>query len=439
MDPRLAPLNPPHLADIKYEPIRTAFEVLPPPPQVLPPPPPPPPSFSTPQVSAEASKTPHPQQTTGRKRRSSTTGSRSVARLNPEQLAKKRQNDREAQKAIRERTRAQIEHLEKRIQEFSAQRPHQELQDVIRQKESVEAENKDIKQRLTSILSIVQPIVQSTLPQAYEPVPAPVASDPAELEIRNNGPVKTFGESTALNGIIASGANNQRQPFKTEIIPSAQLPLGTSNLPSVANASTASRTSSVVSPYTMSPQMPQPAAMTASYPHLAPGIGPTAPFDQRNGSIAFGNHARAPEDKLDLGFVLQRREHSIGSSQTLSAERTPSISSLSNPLPSSRSPFQHCQDDNRPAYSVQSKTLDQCPLDGLLLKFLSDQHQKAAEGVPVQDLAGPPYPDFRALVDPRAGHDAHPLSSVFIELLATFPDVATLPEQVAIVYVPYLR
>ena len=81
-----------------------------------------------------------------------------MAKLNPEQLAKKRQNDREAQKAIRERTKAQIENLEKRIQELTAQKPYQELQDVIRQKEVVEAENKDIKQRLASVLTIVQPL-----------------------------------------------------------------------------------------------------------------------------------------------------------------------------------------------------------------------------------------------------------------------------------------
>lgn len=95
------------------------------------------------------------------RRRTSTTGSRCVAKLTPEQLAKKRQNDREAQKAIRERTKTQIENLERRIRELTEQKPYQELQDVIRQKEAVEAENEDIRRRLASVLSIVQPLCQS--------------------------------------------------------------------------------------------------------------------------------------------------------------------------------------------------------------------------------------------------------------------------------------
>ena len=98
-----------------------------------------------------------------KKRRSSTTatatGSRGVANLTPEQLAKKRANDREAQRAIRERTKGQIESLERKIQELTSQQPYQELQHAIRQKELVEAENEEIKKRLTSILAIVQPLI----------------------------------------------------------------------------------------------------------------------------------------------------------------------------------------------------------------------------------------------------------------------------------------
>ena len=89
----------------------------------------------------------------------STSGSRGVANLTPEQLAKKRANDREAQRAIRERTKGQIERLERRIQELISQQPYQELQLAIRQKELVEAENEDIKRRLASVLSILERII----------------------------------------------------------------------------------------------------------------------------------------------------------------------------------------------------------------------------------------------------------------------------------------
>ena len=94
-----------------------------------------------------------------KKRKTINTSSRGVANLTPDQLAKKRANDREAQRAIRERTKNQIEGLERKIRELTSQQPYQELQHVLRQKELVEAENADIKKRLNSVLSLIQPIL----------------------------------------------------------------------------------------------------------------------------------------------------------------------------------------------------------------------------------------------------------------------------------------
>jgi hypothetical protein len=95
---------------------------------------------------------------TGKKRKATTSG-RGVATLTPEQLEKKRANDREAQRAIRERTKNQIESLETRIRELESQQPFQELQAVIRQKQAIQAENEEIRRRLSSIISIIQPIL----------------------------------------------------------------------------------------------------------------------------------------------------------------------------------------------------------------------------------------------------------------------------------------
>lgn len=82
-----------------------------------------------------------------------------MANLTPEQLTKKRANDREAQRAIRERTKNQIETLEKKIQDLTSQHPYQELQNVTRQKEAVEAENAEIKRRLAQVMNLIQPLV----------------------------------------------------------------------------------------------------------------------------------------------------------------------------------------------------------------------------------------------------------------------------------------
>jgi hypothetical protein len=62
-------------------------------------------------------------------------------------------------RAIRERTKNQIETLKRKIRELTSQQPYQELQHVLRQKEAVEAENADIKKRLASVLSMIQPVL----------------------------------------------------------------------------------------------------------------------------------------------------------------------------------------------------------------------------------------------------------------------------------------
>ncbi|KAL8990193.1 MAG: hypothetical protein Q9177_001096 [Variospora cf. flavescens] len=95
---------------------------------------------------------------------SATISTRGVANLTPEQLAKKRANDREAQRAIRERTKTQIESLEKKIEELSNQQPHRELQAVLEQKQLIEKENVQIKKKLSAVLSLLQPLLANGAP-----------------------------------------------------------------------------------------------------------------------------------------------------------------------------------------------------------------------------------------------------------------------------------
>lgn len=79
-----------------------------------------------------------------------------------------------------------------------------------------------------------------------------------------------------------------------------------------------------------------------------------------------------------------------------------------------------------------------CPLDGLLLEFLAERRQQAAEGVPSQKLVGPAYPSVSSLLNPERSVFSHPLSKVFTDILRTFPDLSKLPEQVAVLYVMFL-
>jgi chromosome segregation ATPase len=88
----------------------------------------------------------------GAKRRASRAGTRSVATLTPEQLARKRANDREAQRSIRQRTRDHIESLEQRIRDLSGGwQDERNIDEIKRRNEELEEELKRLKNIIDTI------------------------------------------------------------------------------------------------------------------------------------------------------------------------------------------------------------------------------------------------------------------------------------------------
>lgn len=92
-----------------------------------------------------------------------------------------------------------------------------------------------------------------------------------------------------------------------------------------------------------------------------------------------------------------------------------------------------------PRYSAPLRTTSAtCPLDQLLLDFLHERRQRAAEGHSVHDVIGPRYPSVYSLLNPAHSVYSHPLSRVFTDILAKFPDISGLPERVAVLYIMFL-
>lgn len=79
-----------------------------------------------------------------------------------------------------------------------------------------------------------------------------------------------------------------------------------------------------------------------------------------------------------------------------------------------------------------------CPLDSILLDFLSSRRAMAAQGASDSKLVGPAYPNISSLLNPDKSVHAHPLSKVFTDILGTFEDLSTLPEQTAVLYIMFL-
>ncbi|KAF2839244.1 hypothetical protein M501DRAFT_905695, partial [Patellaria atrata CBS 101060] len=92
----------------------------------------------------------------GAKRRPSRAGTRSVSTLTAAQLERKRANDREAQRAIRQRTKDHIESLERRIQELtSGQDSSVKLLDALQRVEELEQENAMLRSRLSHAVAAI--------------------------------------------------------------------------------------------------------------------------------------------------------------------------------------------------------------------------------------------------------------------------------------------
>ena len=367
-----------------------------------------------------------------KKRRTSASGSRGVANLTPEQLAKKRANDREAQRAIRERTKGQIENLERRIQELTSQQPYQDLQHVIQQKEAVEAENEDIKRRLNSVLSIIQPLLggngvsgqtSSTRRVACQLPLTGIFIDLSPPAYRNSGEQPSFLPTPVTDA----------RPRRHDNVTS-------SGLSYPDPGSLRSETSST---YTTSPQVAQQTSGTPSPATYTPHPTVSPALDRQRSNIASGLDLRTSGEKLDLGFLLGgRQELEQAGSGARAGPQLPEYSLLTPQTTKSPGSISHGIPNleiNTLAHTIPVRNIGPtCPLDGLLLDFLAEQQARAAEGISPQKLVGPAYPSVSSLLNPERSIYSHPLSKVFTDILRTFPDLCTIPEQVAVLYVMFL-
>lgn len=88
------------------------------------------------------------------KRRPSRAGTRSVSTLTSAQLERKRANDREAQRAIRQRTKDHIDGLERQISELTATSDTSaKLMQVMQRNEELEQENALLRSRLNHAMA----------------------------------------------------------------------------------------------------------------------------------------------------------------------------------------------------------------------------------------------------------------------------------------------
>ncbi|KAI9837130.1 MAG: hypothetical protein M1837_003126 [Sclerophora amabilis] len=344
--------------------------------------------------------------------------SRGVANLTPDQLAKKRANDREAQRAIRERTKNQIESLEKEISELKTQHPYQEWQQALRQKDLVQAENNDIRQQLTSALSILQPILNERRANGDGPlIDSGSFHQPAQVATRyreTSGPVGQTppGNLSTPTSIFADTASNC----------SAQSPAAGNN-----DSTRKASWHLTAEPHTSTVRRPSPITSLHQQKANLPVSGARLGVD-----FLLDGSQNATNVPPDMSHAPSH--HSSDDIDSLSPR---SASGTSQARFGADPEAAHIPQWSAHVVPIRNST-PTCPLDSLLLDFLGERRNLAATGLSESKLLGPRYPSIASLLYPERSIFSHPLSKVFTDILGTFPDLSSLPEQIAVLYIMFL-
>ncbi|KAK4175434.1 hypothetical protein QBC36DRAFT_302000 [Triangularia setosa] len=364
------------------------------------------------------------------KKRKAAPGSRGVANLTPEQLAKKRANDREAQRAIRERQRLKIEQYEREIRELKSQQPYLELQAAIRQREAVEAELAEVKSCLATIMHLVQPVLAKpsiVVQQHPAPLPSPAQTHHPPLHHQHHGLVAPTPTSVGFSG---SGPGSVASPGS----------VGT-------HGHWHSSMSPVAVPMNTDGQH-QPHQVQQSQPSSQAGI-----LTQQRHDLV--HRLDLGSDRLGLDFLLDpaqkigRIQQNIPPSTQYHQQQVPLL------VPPTPNGYLHHHQQSQPFTKPISSTIQEdfttppvncpptCPLDSILLDFLSERRYLLSLSTPhhqthltPNEVLGPPYPSISSLLNPLVS--SHPLSKVFTDILARFPGLSNLPERVAVLYLMFL-
>ncbi|EGX88825.1 bZIP transcription factor [Cordyceps militaris CM01] len=410
---------------------------------------------SRPLDESDAAQTPssHQNEDTGsataaKKRKLGAASSRGVANLTPEQLAKKRANDREAQRAIRERTKNQIQTLERRIAELTGLEPYQELQAALEAKAAVERENAEMRQRLAAVVGMLQPLISAEHQQQLQSTGTRGMAEPDSNHNRRThsppppGQPTTTTVPTTTNGHVTQRLNDldqQREQLRHGLdMGPERLGLGflldashhVARIQAAAAADTLPATYRYPNVYTQqqhhqqqqqqqqAPSVagsgsasPGPSTVSSSAPQWQPNTTYTSAFFSGYPAYADNTTSAAGDD---------------GDDEDAASNADEAMDTGSGPPTILR-------------YACPVRTTPPtCPLDALLLDFLHERRQRAAEGLPTHEVLGPRYPSVSSLLNPAHSACAHPLSRVFTDILAKFPAISGLPERVAVLYLMFL-
>lgn len=331
----------------------------------------------------------------GPKRRASRAGTRSVATLSEAQLARKRANDREAQRLIRQRTKDRIEYLENRIAELSGGHGNDaELDELQRRNAELEEELRHLKE--------MRALSEGSIP------PADFPSDRFSIVRRPSAPT-SYPSSFLAHEDDASNSSLSEGPWP---------PISSPYIPSTVSGSSSSRP-----PFTGYGELPA-SSMMGNIPEAQ------ARTMRMMGQLPSGVDSPTLADSLDRNWA-HPGEISHLPNATISDLQGTSYP----PQPHAPQPLVH--QPARPAWELPIRFIPATgPVDSVLISLIQEQRNKALNGASSSSITGPYQPSMRAIAYPAQTETSHYISTVFSDLLKKTA-VQRIPERAATLFIGY--
>ena len=384
-------------------------------------PPPPPPLQQHAQSSQHHVPTPNNTAApNGRKRKAGQPGSRGVANLTPEQLAKKRANDREAQRAIRERTKNTIEGLEARIRELESSQPYQELQRALADRDRALQECEALRTRLAAVAGIVgnrdlgQTGLNGMTPPTNRDLEALLTPDGTELAAltAQQSPLpSTAATPSQYPHVQPSPAQKYEQTPQQHLHPDLRSPNNSSTTDSPSAAPSHYQSSEgQARKWTPESQGAHHHYPAHGHPYEQPRSAPAAQMQQPNEHNG---------ERLGVNFLIEQQH--------------------SSPVPKPKASLS--DDEPSKATRILLRSTRTCPLDHLVGSFVQERRAQFASGAPLSQVIGPDKPSLISMVHPEAepkrGAVTDSLTPLLLNILSKFPDIDRDPERLAVLYGMY--
>jgi hypothetical protein len=334
---------------------------------------------------------------------------RKVADLNEEQKQRKRNMDRQAQQAFRERTKAQIQELEEEVETLRYQASENE--EIWRHENArLRKQVQRLSQRLRQIRDLASSQTEPMLDLTHDRAPPKAAHQQMEPVATANSPVSILE--------TAPGSAADESQVSEHVA---------SNAAATEGSQRYNDDNHQVSHFPAAGQQP------ASSPSL---VNPTNPlisgvdFQSSNSQTAAAQRNQDIE-LPDHTMHLEATYETVCAASILPGFLPPTSLSAQSLAPHvTASTIKRRREIYETTCDHSHRT---CPFDHILVNHLESKRLDIARGESLTNAIGPLQPDMAGIFQPERAARSHPLSRMLVEMMLTFAHVNRV-ERVAFMY-----